>query len=142
MAAGRREQAETADEGAVDDDGDQPRVSGAEQGPPHAWLDVRRTDDDLRVHAGDGPGERSRGRVLRERRAREDYFPLCIRSFRNATTASLTCAGAPAAGPPGPAARPPRPPRPPGAAAAVAGTPIATSSGVRPLLSFRSSFAP
>ena len=38
-------------------DGDDAGISGAEQGPAEARLDVRRTDNDLRVHAGDGIGQ-------------------------------------------------------------------------------------
>ena len=45
-------------------------VGGAVEGPQEARLDVCRTDDHLRVHAGDGPGERPPRRLLRARRGR------------------------------------------------------------------------
>ena len=49
-------------------DGDDTRVRRAEQRSAEARVDVRRADDDLCVHAGDGPGQRSR-RGLRLQRS-------------------------------------------------------------------------
>ena len=60
--------------------------------------------------------------------------PCVINSFSSAAVLSRTGPGV--GGPPPPRAPRPRPPPPP------PGTPIATSSGVRPDLSLRSSFAP
>ena len=51
-----------------DGHGDHTRVHRAQQGSAQARLDVRRPDDDLRLHAGDGPGERPR-RGLRLQRS-------------------------------------------------------------------------
>ncbi len=49
-------------------DGDEhhARLDGALEGPQAARVDVRRPHDRVRLHAGDGAGERSRGGVLRE----------------------------------------------------------------------------
>src|SRR5262245_15547458 len=49
-------------------DGHHTRVCRAQQGSAPPRLDVCRSDDDLRVHAGNGPGERSR-RGLRLQRS-------------------------------------------------------------------------
>src|SRR6185436_3850937 len=51
-----------------DGHGDHTRVRRVEQGSPPARMDLCRTDDDLCVHAGDGPGERPR-RGLRLQRS-------------------------------------------------------------------------
>jgi hypothetical protein len=45
-------------------------VCGIEQGPAEARVDVRGANDDLRVHAGDGAGERPSGRLRVPRRGR------------------------------------------------------------------------
>jgi DNA-3-methyladenine glycosylase I len=42
------------------EDGDDAGIDGAQQGSPETRMDVRRPDDDLRVHAGDGARQRSR----------------------------------------------------------------------------------
>src|SRR5690606_41540392 len=55
-----RECVEEAERGA----GDEPRVGCVEPRSEAARLQVRRLDRDLRAHAGDGPRERPRRRLL------------------------------------------------------------------------------
>jgi DNA-3-methyladenine glycosylase I len=45
------------------------RGDGAGEGPEAARLDLRRPDHGVRVHAGDGPGQRSPRRLRRSRRS-------------------------------------------------------------------------
>ena len=65
LGAGAERPAARADLGGAAGDADDAGVGRALQGPQEARLDVRRSDDGLRVHAGDGPGQRPPRGLLR-----------------------------------------------------------------------------
>ena len=46
-------------------------LGGDVEGPEEAWLELRRSDHGLRVHAGDGPGQRPRAGLRRLPEGRE-----------------------------------------------------------------------
>ena len=92
MAAGSGDAAATDHAGDAEGDGDVTRVHRAQQRPAKARLDVRRADDHLRLHAGDGPGQRPRGRLRLQRsesstdcRTRRNASSYALASFCGAT---------------------------------------------------------
>ena len=92
MAAGSGDAAAADHARGSDGDGDVTRVHRAQQGPAKARMDVRRADDHLRLHAGDGPGQRSRRRLRLQRsesstdcRTRRNASSYALASFCGAT---------------------------------------------------------